>query len=417
MRDHQAWPRRGAFLHSFRVRTSPPVAARVDQLGSRVGLRRIGAGPGDRGDSRGHPSRDRRTRLSHPGAHLEAAIEALRAGHTHYTAALGIMPLREAVTAFLEQDGRLRATPDRVVITPGAKPIMFYTILALCQEGDEVLYPDPSFPMYQSIAAFAGAVPVPVPLREENQFRLDPAEIEQLVTPRTKLLILTSPHNPCGSCLTRADCDAIADISLRHDLTVLSDEVYWAIRYDGVHTSVLDVDGMAERTVLLDGWSKTFAMTGWRLGFGVFPPTLVEPVSRLIMNSVSCTSAFSQHAAIAALEGPWEPVTDMVAQFRTRRDAVVEGLNGIPGISCATPDGAFYTFPNVKALGVPCAELQSYLLEEAGVACSSGVGFGPGGVGYLRLSYANLIENLPASLGAIDDFVRRQPRPLSARNG
>ena len=213
--------------------------------------------------------------------------------------------------------------------------------------------------MYESIAAFTGAKPVPLPLREENEFRIDPAELERLITPRTKLLILNSPHNPCGSALTKADCEAIAEIAMRHDLTVLTDEVYWAIRYDGGHASVLDVDGMAERTILLDGWSKTFAMTGWRLGFGVLPPALVEPVTRLIINSVSCTSAFSQHAARAALEGPWEPVERMVAEFRARRDLIVDLLNKIPGVSCQTPQGAFYVFPKVTELGLPAATLQA----------------------------------------------------------
>ena len=237
---------------------------------------------------------------------VEAAVEALRAGHTHYVPAPGIPPLREAVAAFLERTGRMRTTPDRVVVTPGAKPIMFFTILALANEGDEILYPDPGFPMYESITSFAGAVPVPVPLRERNGFRIDTDELARLVTDRSKLLIINSPHNPCGSALTREDCEAIADIALRHDLTVLTDEVYWAIRYGSQHASVLDVDGMADRTILLDGWSKTFAMTGWRLGFGVFPPALVEPITRLTINSVSCTSAFSQYGAIAALEGPWQ---------------------------------------------------------------------------------------------------------------
>ena len=250
---------------------------------------------------------------------VEAAVEALHAGATHYVPAPGIPPLRQAVAAFLERTGRMRVTPDRVVVTPGAKPIMFFTILALANEGDEVLYPDPGFPMYESITSFTGAVPVPVPLRERNGFRIDTDELERLITDRSRLLIINSPHNPCGSALTREDCEAIAAIALRHDLTVLSDEVYWAIRYGHQHASVLDVDGMADRTILLDGWSKTFAMTGWRLGFGVFPPALVEPVTRLAINSVSCTSAFSQYAAIAALEGPWDPVDQMVAEFRRRR--------------------------------------------------------------------------------------------------
>jgi aspartate/methionine/tyrosine aminotransferase len=364
---------------------------------------------------------------------IEAAVEALRAGQTHYVPAPGIPALREAVAAFLERTGRMRVAPDRVVVTPGAKPIMFFTILALANEGDEILYPDPGFPMYESIASFAGAVPVPVPLRERNGFRIDTDELARLVTDRSRLLIINSPHNPCGSALTRADCEAIAEIALRHDLIVLTDEVYWAIRYGpqpaGVrsadregrlpqtpppgdrpgrrlpdsspHASVLDVDGMADRTILLDGWSKTFAMTGWRLGFGVFPPALVEPITRLAINSVSCTSAFSQYAAIAALEGPWQPVEDMVAEFRRRRDIIVAGLNDIPGISCLEPQGAFYAFPNVTQTGLPSEELAARLLRDAGVAALSGTAFGPYGEGFLRFSYANSVENIKSALEAI----------------
>jgi aspartate/methionine/tyrosine aminotransferase len=338
---------------------------------------------------------------------VEAAVQALRAGHTHYVPAPGIPPLREAVAAFLERTGRMHTTPDRVVVTPGAKPIMFFAILALANEGDEVLYPDPGFPMYESITSFAGAVPVPVPLRERNGFRIDVGELENLVTDRSRLLIINSPHNPCGSALTRQDCEAIAEIALRHDLTVLTDEVYWAIRYGGSDgpgprlASVLDVDGMADRTILLDGWSKSFAMTGWRLGFGVFPPALVEPITRLAINSVSCTSAFSQYAAIAALEGPWQPVEDMVAEFRRRRDIIVAGLNDIPGISCLEPQGAFYVFSNITGTGQTAARLQARLLAEAGVAALGGTAFGPHGEGFLRFSYANSVENIKAALEAI----------------
>lgn len=335
----------------------------------------------------------------------EAAAKALREGHTHYVPAPGIPALREAVCELLSRTGRLDATPDRVVVTPGAKPIMWYLMLATCQEGDEVLYPDPGFPMYASIAAFTGATPVPVPLREENQFRLDPEELASLVSPRSRVLILNSPHNPCGSALTREDVQAIAEVVLRHDLLVLSDEVYWAIRYDGSHVSILDVDGMAERTVLLDGWSKTFAMTGWRLGFGVFPPALVEPITRLVINSVSCTSAFSQHAAIAALQGPWEPVTAMRDEFRRRRDIIVEGLNAIPGFSCIEPRGAFYVFPSVKELGAPSKQVEEYLLETAGVACLSGTAFGRYGEGYLRFSYAASADQIRTALKAIEATV------------
>ena len=333
---------------------------------------------------------------------VEAAVEALRNGQTHYVPAPGVPPLREAVAAFLERTGRMRISPDRVIVTPGAKPIMFFTIMALCGEGDEVLYPDPSFPMYESITAFAGATPVPIPLREENQFRIDTDELARLVTDRTKLLIINSPHNPCGSALTRADCEAIAEIALRHDLTVLSDEVYWAIKYgDEPHASVLDVEGMADRTILLDGWSKTFAMTGWRLGFGVFPPALVEPVTRLVINSVSCTSAFSQYAAAAALGGPWEPVERMVGEFRRRRSVIVAGLNDIPGITCLEPHGAFYVFPNITGTGLTSSELAGRLLDDAGIAALSGTAFGRYGEGYLRFSYANSVENIQTALEAL----------------
>jgi aspartate/methionine/tyrosine aminotransferase len=339
-------------------------------------------------------------------AHVAAAAQqALDKGHTHYVPAPGIPELRTAVADFLERTGRLTTTPDRVLITPGAKPIMFFTIMALCEEGDEVLYPDPGFPMYASITAFAGAKPVPVPLREENGFVIDPEELASLVTPRTKLLILNSPHNPCGSASTPEQLEAIAEIAIRHDLVVLSDEVYWALRYDGDHHSVLDVDGMAERTILLDGWSKTFAMTGWRLGFGVFPQPLIEPVTRLVINSVSCTSAFSQHAAIAALEGPWDDVDTMLDAFRERREVIVSGLNAVPGVSCVEPGGAFYAFPNITELGQSASTLADRLLEEAGVACLPGTAFGAYGEGHLRFSYANSVENIQRALDAFKNLV------------
>jgi aspartate/methionine/tyrosine aminotransferase len=286
---------------------------------------------------------------------------------------------------------------------------MFFTILALCQAGDEVLYPDPGFPMYESIAAFAGARPVPVPLREEHGFRMDPEELASLVTERTRLVILNSPHNPCGSGLTRADVEAIAEVAIARDLVVLSDEVYWAIRYGGGHQSVLQVDGMAERTVLLDGWSKTFAMTGWRLGFGVLPEPLVEPVTRLVVNSVSCTAAFSQHAALAALEGPWAPVEAMVAELRERRDLVVAGLNAIDGVVCQEPAGAFYAFPRVADLGLSAADLADLLLADAGVALLPGTAFGAHGEGFLRLSYATAAERLREGLERIGRVVATVP--------
>jgi aspartate/methionine/tyrosine aminotransferase len=244
-----------------------------------------------------------------------------------------------------------------------------------------------------------------VPLREENGFAVDPDELASLVTDRTKLLILNSPHNPCGSVSSAAQLEAVARTAMEHDLVVLSDEVYWALTYDGTHHSVLDVDGMAERTVLLDGWSKTFAMTGWRLGFGVLPPALVEPVTRLVINSVSCTSAFSQHAAIAALEGPWDDVERMATAFRERRDVIVSGLRAVPGVSCVQPGGAFYAFPNVRELGMSAAALSGRLLDVAGVACLPGTAFGSYGEGYLRFSYANSVENIRLALAAFENLV------------
>jgi aspartate aminotransferase len=345
-----------------------------------------------------------------PAHVIAAAQQALDKGFTHYVPAPGIPELRTAVAEFLERTGRMRTSPDRVLITPGAKPIMFFTILALCEEGDEVLYPDPGFPMYASIASFAGAKPVPVPLREENGFVIDPSELRSLVTERTKLLILNSPHNPCGSASTPEQLAEIAEIAIEHDLVVLSDEVYWALRYDGdgsgEHHSVLDVDGMRERTILLDGWSKTFAMTGWRLGFGVFPEPLVEPVTRLMINSVSCTSAFSQHAAIAALEGPWDDVDRMLEAFRERREVIVSGLNAVPGVSCVEPGGAFYAFPNISELGLSASDLADRLLDEAGVACLPGTSFGVYGENHLRFSYANSVENIRRALDAFTELVK-----------
>jgi aspartate aminotransferase len=336
-------------------------------------------------------------------AHIsEAAARAIRDGHTHYCPAPGLPELREAAAGFFARTRSVEVPADRIVVTPGSKPVMFFALMALCQEGDEVIYPDPGFPMYESIAAFAGATPVPLPLREENSFRPDPAELASLVTDRTRMVFLNSPHNPCGSAIGRTDLERIADVVRDRDLYVFSDEMYWAIRYGEEHTSIAALEGMRDRTILLDGCSKTFAMTGWRLGFAALPEAIVEPVTRLIINSVSCTAAFTQIAAVAALTGPWQPIGEMVEEFRKRRGVILEGLRGIDGISCLEPDGAFYAFPNVEALGGTGRDLVRYLLEEAGVATLWGSAFGPGGEGYLRLSYANSEENLRAALEAIE---------------
>jgi aspartate/methionine/tyrosine aminotransferase len=341
---------------------------------------------------------------------IDAAADALRSGFTHYNPAPGYPEVREAVGDFFGRTGRPAYPADRIVITPGAKPIMFYAILALCESGDGVLYPDPGFPMYESLARYAGATPVPVPLREEIEFRMDPEEVASLVTDRTRLLVLNTPHNPCGSALTREDVEALAKLAIEHDFYVLSDEVYWAIRYGGEHASIASVDGMADRTILLDGCSKTFAMTGWRLGFAAFPPELVEAVSRMIINTVSCTAAFSQRALLAAVTGPWEPVQEMIDEFQKRRDVIVEGLNRISGMSCLEPAGAFYAFPSVKALGVSSEKVASFLLDEAGVACLSGTAFGANGQGYLRFSYANSVDAIRTALDAIESTLPDLPK-------
>jgi aspartate aminotransferase len=337
-----------------------------------------------------------------PAHIVDAAADALRAGFTHYVAAPGLPEVREAVGDFFGRTGRPLYPADRIIVTPGAKPIMFYAIMVTCDERDEVLYPNPGFPMYESIAAFAGAKPVPVPLREENQFRMDPAEVASLITERTRMLILNSPHNPCGSTLEQSDLETLAQLATEHDLYLLDDEIYWATRYEGAHQSIATIDGMEDRTILLDGCSKTFAMTGWRLGFAGLPQNLVEPVTRVIINTVSCTSAFGQRAILAALTGPWEPVEQMVEEFRKRRDVIVDGLNRIPGISCLEPGGAFYVFPSVKDLGVPSKKVADFLLDEAGVAGLSGTAFGAEGEGYLRFSYANSIEAIQEALDAIE---------------
>jgi len=337
-----------------------------------------------------------------PSHIVEAAADALRGGFTHYVPAPGLPEVREAIGEFFGKTGRPAYPADQVVITPGAKPIMFFAIMALCDEGDEVLYPDPGFPMYESIARFAGCRAVPVPLRESNDFRMDPREVAGLITDRTRLLVLNTPHNPCGSTLTGDDVEALAELALRHDLHVLSDEVYFAIRYEGDHASIATLDGMQDRTILLDGCSKTFAMTGWRLGFAGLPASLVEPITRLIINTVSCTSAFSQRAILAAVNGPWEPIGAMIEEFRARREVIVDGLNRIPGISCQMPGGAFYVFPNVSELGTTSTRVADFILDRAGVACLSGTAFGAGGEGYLRFSYANSVDAIRDALASIE---------------
>jgi aspartate aminotransferase len=349
-----------------------------------------------------------------PSHIVAAAQQALEEGFTHYGPGAGLPDLRVAVSNYLRRWRGLDVSPTRVIITPGGKPVMFFAILALINPGDEVIYPDPGFPIYESMARFVGGRGVPMPLREERAFRFDPDEFLSLVTDRTRLIIINSPHNPTGGVLSRADLQVIADVARERDIVVLSDEIYSRLLYRGQHESIATFDGMLDRTIILDGWSKTWAMTGWRLGFGVFPEELVPHVERLISNSVSCTASFAQQAAISALEGPQESVDAMLAEFTARRAAIVSGLNALPGVRCLEPDGAFYAFPNITGTGISSRVLADRLLEEAGVACLSGTAFGQYGEGFIRFSYANSLPNIQTALERMRQLLLEQGQPATA---
>ncbi|MGA9116786.1 MAG: pyridoxal phosphate-dependent aminotransferase [Bacteroidota bacterium] len=337
-----------------------------------------------------------------------AAAKALEGGYTHYGPAAGLPPLRAAIAEHMSGRLGVRFAPENVVVTPGGKPIMFFTVMACVDEGDEVIYPNPGFPIYESVINFVGAKAVPLALREEKGFRFDIEDLRKLITSRTRLLVINSPQNPTGGILTKDDLRQIAELAVRHDLLVLSDEIYSRIIYDGFeHTSITTFPGMPERTVVLDGFSKTFAMTGWRLGFGLMPPKLAQLVTQLQINSNSCTASFTQIAGVEALQGPQEEVHRMVAEFRKRRDVIVEGLNGIPGFRCHKPLGAFYVFPNVQGTGKDARFLAEHLLNECGVACLSGTAFGAFGEGYLRFSYANSVENLKEAVRRVREGVAK----------
>lgn len=336
---------------------------------------------------------------------IEAAKEALDQGYTHYGPSAGLPELREAIAQDVARLRGITVQASQVVVTPGGKPIMFFVILALAQPGDEVIYPNPGFPIYESVIRFVGATPVPIPLQEAKNFSLDVDELRSLVTDRTRLIILNSPQNPTGGILPQEDLQAIAQIAAQRGIPVLSDEIYSRMVYDGEFRSITACDGMQDLTIILDGFSKTYAMTGWRLGYGVMPEELAVHVTRLMTNSNSCTSSFSQRAALAALTGPQGPVDAMMAEFRRRRDVFVEGLNGIPGLRCAMPGGAFYAFPNVSQVSSSSKELADYLLQTGGVAALAGVDFGAYGEGYLRFSYANSLDNLQKALERIADCV------------
>jgi aspartate/methionine/tyrosine aminotransferase len=340
-----------------------------------------------------------------PANVVEAGVEALHKGWTHYGPAAGLPDLRQTIADYVSRTRNVPVSSEEVVVVPGGKPIIFFTILALIDAGDEVIYPNPGFPIYESMINYSLGKAIPIPLREDRDFSVDVQELASLITDRTKLIILNSPHNPTGGVLTRKDILAIAEAIGDRNILILSDEIYSRLIYDGDHFSIMSVPGFKERTILLDGFSKTYAMTGWRLGYGVMRPDLAVHISRLVTNSNSCTASFTQVAGIEALRGDQSSVDKMNAEFKSRRDAFVAGLNQIKGFSCRLPKGAFYAFPNITKTGWTSKKLADALLEQAGVACLSGTAFGEYGEGYLRFSVANSLENLNKALARIGGWV------------
>lgn len=337
---------------------------------------------------------------------VEAGVQALQRGETHYGPSPGFPDVRQRIAQEVASTRSISVTGDNVVITPGGKPIMFFIMLALVDYGDEVLYPNPGFPIYESMIRFAGGVPIPMRLHESLDFNISVEEVASQITDRTQLMIVNSPNNPCGSVIAEQELEALADLAKEHDITVLSDEIYIRFLYEGAHHSIASFPNMRDRTIILDGFSKTYAMTGWRAGYGVMPLELVEPISRLVTNSVSCTASFTQYAALEALHGSQDAPNSMVAEFGRRRNIIVDGLNAIPGIRCAMPKGAFYAFPNIEGTGMSSREFADRVLAEAGVACLAGESFGEYGNGFVRFSFANSAENIEKALQRIDGFVR-----------
>ncbi len=338
---------------------------------------------------------------------VDAGCDALQKGFTHYGPSAGLPQLREAIAQYVSETRAVNVSPDEVVVVPGGKPIIFFSILALAEEGDEVIYPNPGFPIYESMIDYVGAKAVPIRLREEMDFRLDVDELAGLINDHTKLIIINSPQNPTGGVLTKIDIDRIAAAIGDRNIMVLSDEIYSRLIFEGDHHSIMSIDGMKERTILLDGFSKTYAMTGWRMGYGVMRADFATHVARLMTNSSSCTASFTQIAGVEALRGPQDSVEKMCAEFKKRRDVMVAGLNKIKGFSCRLPKGAFYVFPNITKTGWRSKKLADALLEDAGVAGLSGTAFGDFGEGYLRFSVANSIENIEKALERVGTWAKK----------
>jgi aspartate aminotransferase len=341
-----------------------------------------------------------------PGNIKEAAVRALDGGYTHYSPSSGMPELKQVIAEHVSETRKLDVRPEEVVVTPGAKPIMFFSMLALVNSGDEVLYPNPGFPVYESLIRFVGAKPVPIPLKEENEFGLDPEYVKEKISGKTRLIILNSPENPTGGVLSHEQLKAMAEcLEDRDDVFVLSDEIYSRIIYEGKSESISQFPGMKDKTIILDGFSKTYAMTGWRLGYGVMRKDLAGKMAQLMTNSNSCTNTFVQMAGIEALRGPQTELDGMVEEFRRRRGVIVDGLNEIEGLTCKMPHGAFYAFPNIEGTAMDSRGLGDRLMRDAGVAVLPGVSFGEFGEGYLRLSFANSVENIQVALGRIEKFL------------
>ena len=342
-----------------------------------------------------------------PSSIVDEAYAQLKAGKTHYCPSAGVLELREAACEWLRRDGRGEYSPNEIVVGPGGKPFLYYTIMATAGPGDEVIYPDPGFPVYESVALYAGATPVPLPILEENNFRFTPDDLRARVTDKTRLLILNYPHNPTGGTLTRTELEAIAEIAVENDIIVLSDEVYAHMLFEGEHVSLGTLPGMRERTIMLETFSKTYAMTGWRLGFIAAPETLADPLAQLITNSVSCVPPFIQLAGAKGLLEDQSESRAMMDDFRRRRDIFIGGLNEVEGISCQYPDGAFYAFPNVSRIPMSADDFADYLLDDAGVATLPGSAFGVHADNHLRMCFANSVENLERAVDRIADAVKR----------
>ena len=342
-----------------------------------------------------------------PGNIINAAKQAIDDGMTHYGPSPGLPDVRAGIAEETAVTRNIPVTADNVVFTPGGKPIMFFVIMALIDYGDEVLYPNPGFPIYESMINFSGGVPIPMQLHEETEFGVDLDEVRSKVSSKTKMMIVNSPNNPCGSVLSHENLKGLAELAVENDIIILTDEIYRRFMFEGAFESITQFPGTLDRTIILDGFSKTYAMTGWRAGYGVMPEPLVEPISRLVTNSVSCTAAFTQVACLEALQGPQEDAEGMVAEFKKRRELIVNGLNSIKGIRCVMPKGAFYVFPNIEDTGMTSRQFADGLLEEGGVAALAGECFGEFGKGFLRFSFANSAENIEKALERTNDYVNK----------